>query len=205
MKALSHQWLWIAVSLLTPLLTVSCKSEVKTPPSSSSSVAQVVSSAMSPENPETDMISLQDALSAAPDSTQAATTGDSNQVTTEPQVAPVPQAVSSSAQNTVDNTQPIIRLETQNTSAKQVPKPTKTGAYVLQVMSSTNQAEIKKQLARLKSKGLPAYMTTLDNGSEPIYRIRIGAFPSPAEARQYGHAKLIPDGFDFWVDRKNNE
>lgn len=79
------------------------------------------------------------------------------------------------------------------------------GSYVLQVKASSDRVEIARDQDKLSKKGIKTYIVTLNNGGNPVYRLRIGSFASPAEARQYGNAQLNPMGYSFWVDQKSNE
>lgn len=99
------------------------------------------------------------------------------------------------------------KTEITELSPKKAPalSPSSKGNFVVQVKASTDQSEIKRDAAKLAKSGIKTYTVTLSNGGAPIYRLRIGSFASPADARQYGHQRLIPLGYSFWVDQKSNE
>lgn len=88
--------------------------------------------------------------------------------------------------------------------------PSAQGAWVLQVgIHKTSQAA-EAAAAKLKAKGLPAYVLNVATGGTGLagnyYRVRIGAFSSREEALQYGASVLKPAGVkDYWADKKSNE
>lgn len=91
------------------------------------------------------------------------------------------------------------------TAAKASPTQPSGGAYVLQVKASSDRSEITRDQKRLQNSGIKSYITTLDQGGTTLYRLRIGSFSSPAEAKSFGNAKLTSMGLSFWVDQKSHE
>jgi cell division septation protein DedD len=84
-------------------------------------------------------------------------------------------------------------------------QPSSQGAFVVQVKASTDRQEITADQKKLSQMGIKSYIVELGKGEIPMYRLRIGRFSSPEQARAFGHAQLIPAGYAFWVDRASRD
>ncbi|MDR2579276.1 MAG: SPOR domain-containing protein [Chitinispirillales bacterium] len=83
------------------------------------------------------------------------------------------------------------------------------GNYVVQVNSTASRSGADRMAATLKGKGHPAYVAEVQNPTPELtgtyFRVRIGAFNSIADARNFAQSQLVPAGYDFWVDRRAND
>lgn len=86
--------------------------------------------------------------------------------------------------------------------------PGPTGDYVVQIDIHKSESEALKAVQKLAARGIPAYIVPAapDAGlSGSYWRVRVGRFPSRAEAQAYGETVLKPAGLKYWIDRKANE
>jgi len=60
------------------------------------------------------------------------------------------------------------------------------GVYAIQALSSKNKEMTEKEIAKLKKKGLPAYLVTMDLENKGVwYRIYVGKFAEKKQAENY--------------------
>ncbi|HSQ40982.1 MAG TPA: SPOR domain-containing protein [Fibrobacteraceae bacterium] len=93
---------------------------------------------------------------------------------------------------------PVAHIGSQQTS----------GSYVIQVDIKPSQRAANKVIAKLRESGIEAYAAEVENPGElegTYYRVRIGYFPTIAEATDYAKNTLAPLGYAWWVDNKRND
>jgi hypothetical protein len=80
------------------------------------------------------------------------------------------------------------------------PETSPYGFYTLQVSSWRTSARAQTEAARLRARGLEAYVTEADLGARGTwYRVRVGRYAGVSEARRAAQALVeIPEG--AWVD-----
>jgi hypothetical protein len=106
--------------------------------------------------------------------------------------------------------QPIQAVGAQGSGQFSVGKanPTGAGNYVIQVDIKPTQKAADKVLEKLRSSGIEAYVSQVENPGElegSYFRVRIGFFASIAEATNYAKGSLAPLGYAWWVDNKKND
>lgn len=99
----------------------------------------------------------------------------------EPEVIRQPAAVSPPPQ-AISVPEPVFREVREN-------------AYWVQVIASSNVSTAESVREMLADKGLPAHVMTEDTGKETIYRVRLGAFDTEDEAKNYAGTAQKIDGF----------
>lgn len=84
------------------------------------------------------------------------------------------------------------------------------GTYTVQLEAAQTQAEADEKVAKLKTKGVEAYILKSQvPGKGTFYRVRVGMFPNATEARKFGASlkqqKLVPDFFIAPFERAKEE
>ncbi len=99
--------------------------------------------------------------------------------------------------------EPVITKQTVSVSpppeAAALPEPAfrevRENAYWVQVIASKNVSTAESIRDSLAEKGLPAHVMTQDTGNEIVYRVRLGAFDTKAEAENYAGTIREIEGF----------
>lgn len=82
------------------------------------------------------------------------------------------------------------------------------GNYVIQVGVQPTRNAAQKQVASLKESGIDAYVVEVENPGElegTYYRVRIGFWPTIAEAKAWSQSTLGALGLAWWVDNRSND
>jgi cell division septation protein DedD len=64
------------------------------------------------------------------------------------------------------------------------PAPRQATRFTIELASFNNQTEAESLLMRLKSRGIEGFYTPLRRGGTVIYRVRLGMFANPDDARK---------------------
>lgn len=82
------------------------------------------------------------------------------------------------------------------------------GRYVVQVSCVLSQSLAQSIVAKLKAKGLPAYISVVENPTPELigtyYRVRVGGFAGISAAKEFGQKYLAGDGYEYWVATKDD-
>jgi len=86
-----------------------------------------------------------------------------------------------SAQNTDSTFYNAVGSSPKATSS---PVPRQATRFTIELASFNNQAEAESLLMRLKSRGIDGFYTPLRRGGTVIYRVRLGMFANPDDAKK---------------------
>ncbi len=83
------------------------------------------------------------------------------------------------------------------------------GRYVVQVASVMSEQLANSIVQKLKAKGLPAYISTIENPTPELigtyFRVRVGGFAGITAAKAFGQKYLAGDGYEYWVASRGDE
>lgn len=83
------------------------------------------------------------------------------------------------------------------------------GRYVVQVSCVKSKRFAEKMAGDLQAKNYPAYTAQVENPTPALsgtfHRVRIGGFNGYGAAKSFGDNTLVPEGFEYWVDKKSND
>lgn len=86
--------------------------------------------------------------------------------------------------------------------------PQSSGQYVIQVGIKPTKKAADAIVKKLAESNIKAYLAEVENPGElegTFYRVRVGYFSSIANAQSFGKVALTSQGFDWWVDNRNND
>lgn len=76
-----------------------------------------------------------------------------------------------------------------------------SNGYVIQVFSSADETQARRLLAQLTDGGYPAFLSTVDVGSQTMIRVRIGPYTQLANAETVAERIRKEFKLDPWVTR----
>lgn len=83
------------------------------------------------------------------------------------------------------------------------------GRFVVQVSCVLSRRFAESVVAKLESKGYPAYVAEVENPTPELmgtyHRIRIGGFNRISNAKEFGENYIVNDGYEYWVDNRSND
>ena len=113
-----------------------------------------------------------------------------------------------------ETTQPVILEQLGRAAAAQVEPPAQSApvtapppaivgaeALVVQVFSSTDQAQAQRILDRVRGGGYPAVMSSGDVDGRPMYRVRVGPYSDREEAQSVADRIRRAYRLDTWITR----
>jgi hypothetical protein len=104
----------------------------------------------------------------------------------------------------------MVEEETFSTSpGSYTPRFADNGAYVVQVSCVASSGFAQKKAEELQAAGYPAYVAEVQDPAPQLpgtyYRVRIGSFNTVTAAREFAENRLVPSGYEFWVDNQAND
>ncbi len=120
----------------------------------------------------------------------------------EPDLVPIASLSESPAEEAPAKT--TTRQRTYSGSAEQQ----SAGEYVIQVSIQSSKRAANAIVRKLADEGITAYVAEVENPGElegTFYRVRIGYFPTVADAQEYGQQVLSPLNYAGWVDMRKND
>jgi hypothetical protein len=92
------------------------------------------------------------------------------------------------------------------------PPPTlfsSNGRYIVQVSCVKSNSFANAMALKLIGRGYPAYVAEVQNPTPVLsgnfYRVRIGGFDHISSAKSFGQNTLVPNGHEYWIDKKSND
>lgn len=112
--------------------------------------------------------------------------------------APAPLAPSPAVGQT--RAQPVSSVPRRQTAAGDLPVVVETG-YRIQVTAADDLDEGREMVARLTSRGYPAYLTRATVGNSEVFRVRVGPFETLAAAEETASRLRAAGHAGAWITR----
>lgn len=92
-------------------------------------------------------------------------------------------------------------VEQESGPLPQSPPPVIVDGHVVQVFSSTDEAQAKRLLQQLSNGGFPAFLSPVDVSGQTMHRVRIGPYGDLKEAESVARQVRRAYKLDTWVTR----
>ena len=104
----------------------------------------------------------------------------------------------------VENKAETAGTKTQTASKSETHRPAQDysdlDGYIVQIGSYSNYEFAEMMAEKYRTRDYPAFVKKVDIGGVTYYRLRIGVYETPAEARQVGELLVDRYSAEYWVD-----